>query len=172
MHPPPRHNRVPSKLRGRARARARTLTPSGNGGPVYPRPVGHFVKSKRALRTLSLAQLTEKDQCGRTVLHTLAREGRTELAMAVIARLPRSMAIEFVNARSAPDAPGCGHRTALHVAALYNHGKLYFALCRAGADPTLRDRKGRTPRTIRRIMAFAGRSSIGVAEAAVATPSC
>lgn len=166
MHPRP--NRVPSKLRGRAKNNAE-LRRTGRVHPAVP--PSHRITNKREMRALGVHQLTGRDADGRTVLHILARKGKKSLSLAVLRHLPPSIRTEFLNARTNATAPGCGHRTALHIAALYGHGKLYFELLRAGADPTLRDRKGRTARAIRRIMVVSGCSSIGVSEAGVATQS-
>lgn len=124
MHPRP--NRVPSKLRGRAKTNAEAR----RTGPVHPVPPSHLIKTKRAMRTLGVHQLTRRDADGRTVLHILAREGRSSLSLAVLRHLPPSIRTQFLNAQTNATAPGCGHRTALHIAALYGHGKVYRALLR------------------------------------------
>lgn len=122
----PRRNRVPSKLRGRAKNNAE----AHRTGRVRPVPPSHRITTKREMRALGVHQLTGRDSDGRTVLHILARKGKTSLSLAVLRHLPPSIRAQFLNARTNATAPGCGHRTALHIAALYGHGKLYRALLR------------------------------------------
>lgn len=140
----PGTNSVAPKPRGRAR-RLQRLRPR-----VSPR--AHFVKSAEAIATFSPKSLVEVDRYDRTVLHVLAREGRVDLCKSVLRRIPVSMRTRFLNMPTSPVAPGCGGRTALHIAALYGHVPLYWKLVRSGADPTLRDRKGRTPAGIMALM--------------------
>ena len=129
MHP--LRNRVPSKLRGRAKNNAEAR----RTGRVHPVPPSHRITTKREMRALGVHQLTGRDSDGRTVLHILARKGKTSLSLAVLRHLPPSIRTRFLNARTNATAPGCGHRTALHIAALYGHGKLYRALLRVITKP-------------------------------------
>ena len=138
---PGRHVVAP-KPRGRARRLARKRPRA--------RPRAHLIKSVPALDTFSIEELVERDRRGHTVLHALAREGRPRLFLAVLQRLPPRLRGPFLNAQTTAMGPGCGRRTALHMAALYGRVGMCRLLVEAGANPRLRDEKNRTASEILR----------------------
>jgi ankyrin repeat protein len=132
---------------------------------------GHMGVVKALLEHMGPEALQETDEGGRTALHFAAYRGHQETATFLLGQGARANSRDEDGCTPFMDACEEGHMgvvqmflhhigpealrerdrngmTALHLASVRCHGAVVRALLLAGADPTVTDHEGRTPRAI------------------------
>ena len=108
-------------------------------------PASHLFVSGKEFGDASVAEITEVDSLGHTVLHVAARRDDPRRIVAAMHQIPVTARAAFANTQTRPDAGRSGLRTALHEAALRGNAKVALLLLVHGARLDIRDGHGRTP---------------------------